>query len=820
MSSGGPADRESLDAWRARLRRKQQQQQAAKRNGDDAREKPSSPLDRSPPPRPASPLDRTPPQSRPSSSRDRNITPPPRHVEPTAKSPAPPIPRDPSPEESAAASVRRRSRDGEDSAARRYELALSSVIGGKGGGGGGGAGTIGTSSTTLAKGRGEPKTSPPPGRRPLYASYDETSDGEEEPREKQQQQQQRAAAAIQTRQLRSGRAGAARSLSSSSSRLRGSASTKASLLPDVEPAAATPRTVTPRGGTSGALHRPPGLASATVVEEEEDGEQESVYRDLIPPLTPPTPTASSEPPPLPPVTPPTPPAAAAASSPSSSRGGGGLDGVAAAAPPKVDEDEALRAKVSSLPGLDKLTRESREALGKVRRLVELVPVAGGHSPGSGAGDDMDKLRELDRLVTLANDLDEMVVGADIFITHIILRCILYPRLFSGSESKERGGMACLFVECRGGREGAGTSMVGFVAGVLSLRAPYRECTTQQRRSELKNNGVGAMLKTTVFVLIRCVCCPGLQSRDAEDKDMRQKELALAPGQAAYNTAVRTGLCRAYLAASVVGSSLALTGETCSMEKVCRRCAPGEKLGVPAFGRSMWPPFVFSVFFVCVLWSVGGVCFWPSARPANSRTTMRRACVRAVVFSAFVFFCRRDTSWSFCRACRWSAEGWPASPQWLRRLVTASRRLDEWARFVSLPAVARGVRGGIRARHHPMPRSPLIIALAKALFPKPNLAEAFADRRGRRRPLLYCFVVLLLVSWAISSCVCLRSPELRPMRLSAVLWRGGWPYGSPTVWQTTKSRLQVRVSFDSSAVDLAVRAVHVCTIFFAHCCTPD
>ena len=56
-------------------------------------------------------------------------------------------------------------------------------------------------------------------------------------------------------------------------------------------------------------------------------------------------------------------------------------------------------------------------------------------------------------------------------------------------------------------------------------------------------------------------CPRLQSRDPEDKEVREKEAALAPGPAAYSAAVRTGLCRAYLAASVVGSRLVSASKT-------------------------------------------------------------------------------------------------------------------------------------------------------------------------------------------------------------------------------------------------------------------
>ena len=50
--------------------------------------------------------------------------------------------------------------------------------------------------------------------------------------------------------------------------------------------------------------------------------------------------------------------------------------------------------------------------------------------------------------------------------------------------------------------------------------------------------------------------------------MRRKELALPAFSQAYYTAVRSGLCDAYLAASVVGSSLVSTSKSGGMAKVC------------------------------------------------------------------------------------------------------------------------------------------------------------------------------------------------------------------------------------------------------------
>lgn len=53
----------------------------------------------------------------------------------------------------------------------------------------------------------------------------------------------------------------------------------------------------------------------------------------------------------------------------------------------------------------------------------------------------------------------------------------------------------------------------------------------------------------------------------EDKDMHRKELALPPGSKAYFTAIRTGVCNAYLAGSVVDSRLVRTSKTGGMSVV-------------------------------------------------------------------------------------------------------------------------------------------------------------------------------------------------------------------------------------------------------------
>ncbi|CAN0115208.1 unnamed protein product, partial [Ectocarpus sp. 6 AP-2014] len=51
------------------------------------------------------------------------------------------------------------------------------------------------------------------------------------------------------------------------------------------------------------------------------------------------------------------------------------------------------------------------------------------------------------------------------------------------------------------------------------------------------------------------------SRHAMNEDIQRRELALPLGPKAYYTAIRTGLCNAYLAASVVCSSLVCTSKT-------------------------------------------------------------------------------------------------------------------------------------------------------------------------------------------------------------------------------------------------------------------
>lgn len=62
-------------------------------------------------------------------------------------------------------------------------------------------------------------------------------------------------------------------------------------------------------------------------------------------------------------------------------------------------------------------------------------------------------------------------------------------------------------------------------------------------------------------------CPNAQSRYTADLDIQKKEMSLDPGRKAYNVAVRSGLCNAYLAASVVCSGLVSTSKVGVMGKV-------------------------------------------------------------------------------------------------------------------------------------------------------------------------------------------------------------------------------------------------------------
>lgn len=61
--------------------------------------------------------------------------------------------------------------------------------------------------------------------------------------------------------------------------------------------------------------------------------------------------------------------------------------------------------------------------------------------------------------------------------------------------------------------------------------------------------------------LHVTCVPAIaQSNKMEDADMQQREMSLVAGtfDEAYCTCIRSGLCSAYLAASVVDSNLVAT----------------------------------------------------------------------------------------------------------------------------------------------------------------------------------------------------------------------------------------------------------------------
>ena len=64
-----------------------------------------------------------------------------------------------------------------------------------------------------------------------------------------------------------------------------------------------------------------------------------------------------------------------------------------------------------------------------------------------------------------------------------------------------------------------------------------------------------------------------QLQHTEGKNIQRKELALPPGPKEYYNIVRTGICNAYLAASVVGSSLVGTCKTGGMSMVSAELRP-------------------------------------------------------------------------------------------------------------------------------------------------------------------------------------------------------------------------------------------------------
>lgn len=69
----------------------------------------------------------------------------------------------------------------------------------------------------------------------------------------------------------------------------------------------------------------------------------------------------------------------------------------------------------------------------------------------------------------------------------------------------------------------------------------------------------------VDIAVRCY--PSAQSRHTEDEGLQLKEASLARGPKEYYTAIRGGVCNAYLAASVVGSGLVSTSKIGAIGKV-------------------------------------------------------------------------------------------------------------------------------------------------------------------------------------------------------------------------------------------------------------
>ncbi len=76
--------------------------------------------------------------------------------------------------------------------------------------------------------------------------------------------------------------------------------------------------------------------------------------------------------------------------------------------PEEDIERSLRVQVASFAELQNVTRENREALEGIRRLIG-TPTAGSTSSGNEFANE-DKLRELDRLMAMAKVLDEMAVS--------------------------------------------------------------------------------------------------------------------------------------------------------------------------------------------------------------------------------------------------------------------------------------------------------------------------------------------------------------------------------------------------------------------------
>lgn len=78
-------------------------------------------------------------------------------------------------------------------------------------------------------------------------------------------------------------------------------------------------------------------------------------------------------------------------------------------PEEEDAERSLRVQVASFTELENLTRENREALEGIRRLIG-KQTTGSSSSGTEFASE-DKLRELERLIAMAKVLDEMAVSA-------------------------------------------------------------------------------------------------------------------------------------------------------------------------------------------------------------------------------------------------------------------------------------------------------------------------------------------------------------------------------------------------------------------------
>jgi len=80
-------------------------------------------------------------------------------------------------------------------------------------------------------------------------------------------------------------------------------------------------------------------------------------------------------------------------------------------PEEENSECSLQVQVASFAELTNLTRENREALEGIRRLVGKT-TAGSSSSGTEVANE-DKLRELERLIAMAKVLEEMAVSAGI-----------------------------------------------------------------------------------------------------------------------------------------------------------------------------------------------------------------------------------------------------------------------------------------------------------------------------------------------------------------------------------------------------------------------